>query len=91
MNHDLSTSTNRPSTNILSQVPQLRGPAPTYESPPTIPETEHGYLKTLCERMAYYCDHPGFDGYDVTLAELYNLLDYYLANNMLWPLGRSES
>ena len=61
------------------------------ELPPTLPETEHGYLKTLCERMAYYCDHPGFDGYDVTLAELYNLLDYYLANSMLWPLGPSES
>ena len=64
---------------------------PIYDSPLTLPETEHGYLKTLCERMAYYCDNAHFDGYDVTLAELYNLLDYYLANSMLWPLGPSES
>ena len=63
----------------------------TYEPPPTIPDGELHYLKTLCERMAYYCDNAHFDGYDVTLAELYNLLDYYLANSMLWPLGPSES
>ena len=78
-----------PPVSIVPVIPP--GPAPGPEPPSTIPEGEHGYLKTLCERMAYYCDNPGFDGYSVTLAELYNLLDYYLANSMLWPLGPSES
>ena len=72
-----------PAPGLAEQVP--------IDEPSSLPMTEHGYLKTLCERMAYYCDHPGFDGYDVTLAELYDLLKYYLANSMLWPLGPSES
>lgn len=31
-------------------------------------------LKELCERMVYYCDHPHFDGFNITLADLHGCL-----------------
>ena len=47
------------------------------EPPPTIPPGEHGYLKTLCERMAYYCGSFKAKSEDAHYDEIDHLIALY--------------